>query len=89
MKSYLITYDLLKPGQNYDELYEAIKKLGNWWHCLQSVWIIKTDSTAIQIRDALQSYCDSNDKLLVVRLSGEGAWTGFDSTCSSWLKTNL
>ena len=29
MDVYLISYDLHKPGQDYSELYEAIKKLGN------------------------------------------------------------
>ena len=91
MKSYLITYDLIKPGQNYNELYEAIKKLcsGSAWHCLDSVWIVKTNLTAAQICDILKLHIDSNDKLLVVGLSGEGAWIGFDDKCSSWLKINL
>lgn len=89
MKTYLIGYDLNKTGQDYQTLIEEIKKLGLWWHCLDSTFIIKNDSTASDIRDYLKKYIDSNDELLVVRLSGEGAWTGFDQVCSEWLKTNL
>jgi hypothetical protein len=89
MKTYLVGYDLDKPGQDYNDLIKAIKALGSWWHCLDSTWIIKTDWSAIQIRDNLQKHIDSNDKLLVVLLSGEGAWVGFDSQCSNWLKDNL
>lgn len=89
MNSYLITYDLNKPGQNYNDLYEAIKKIGLWWHCLDSTWIVKSDKTAVQIRDSITPHIDSNDSLLVAHLSGEGAWIGFSDQCSSWLKNNL
>lgn len=89
MKSYLIGYDLNKSGQDYSTLIEQIKKLGNWWHCLDSTWIIKSNSTAKDIRNHLKKYIDGNDELLVARLSGEAAWTGFDDNCSKWLKENL
>jgi hypothetical protein len=90
MKTYLIGYDLDKPGQNYEVLFAAIKALtASWWHCLDSTWIIKSDSTAVAIRDLLIPHIDKNDKLLVVQLSGEGAWVGFENECSLWLKNNL
>jgi hypothetical protein len=90
MKSYLIGYDLNKPGKDYADLFSAIKKIaGTWWHCLDSTWIIKSDSSAAAIRDALMPHIDKNDELLVVQLVGEGAWVGFDDQCSSWLKEQL
>lgn len=90
MATYLIGYDLNRPGQNYPELIEAIKNIGtNWWHCLDSTWIVKHPGSAETIRDALKPHIDSNDELLVVLLSGEGAWAGFDEQCSLWIKNNL
>lgn len=89
MNSYLIGYDLDKPGQDYKDLFEAIKALGSWWHCLDSTWIIKSNLSAETIRNSLMKVMDDNDKLLVARLSGEAAWFGFDKQCSDWLKTNL
>lgn len=88
-KSYLIGYDLNKSGQNYTTLIENIKALGLWWHCLDSTFIVKFSLTAVAIRDHLKKYIDSNDELLVVSLTGEGAWAGFDDTCSKWLRENL
>lgn len=88
-KTYLIGYDLNKSGQDYKTLIEEIKKLGDWWHCLDSTLIIKSTSSASIIRDHLKKFIDSNDSLLVVCLSGEGAWTGFSEQCSTWLKNNL
>lgn len=89
MKSYLITYDLIKR-KNYPELYEALKKFKTYWHCLDSVWIVKSDSTASEIRDYLLPHIDNDDKLIVVGLTGEGSWTqSFSEECQSWLRNNL
>lgn len=88
-KTYLIGYDLNKSGQDYSTLIEKIKELGDWWHCLDSTFIIKSTSTSISIRDHLKNFIDVNDELLVVGLNGEAAWYGFNSECSNWLKNNL
>lgn len=91
MRTYLIGYDLNKPRQHndYKDLIAKIKVLGTWWHCLDSTWIIKSNSSAEAIRNQLKPFIDSTDELLVVGLTGEGAWTGFDQQCSSWLRDNL
>jgi hypothetical protein len=88
--TYLIGYDLNRPGQSYPELLEAIKGLTDtWWHHLDSTWIIKHDGPATVIRDILRPHIDANDELLVVKLTGEGAWAGFKEQGSAWLKNNL
>lgn len=89
MKSYVISYDLNKPGQDYAKLYEAIKSYGTWWRNLESTWIIKSNSIASQIRDYLKQFIDKNDKLLVVTLTGEGAWSGINANGSTWLTKYL
>lgn len=91
MKTYLIGYDLNRPRGNddYKDLIDAIKDLDNWWNCLDSTWIVRSEMTAVQIRNTLQRYIDSGDELLVVHLSGEGAWIGFKGRCSTWLTDNL
>ena len=89
MASVLITDYLITPGKKYAELHEAIKALGSWWHCVESTWIIKSDLSLVQIRDALKRHVDSNDKLLVLGRSGAGAWVGLDKNCSDWLTSNL
>ncbi len=90
MKTYIIGYDLNKAGQNYDELINKIKSTFNlWWHHLDSTWIVKSNLTAVQIRDTLKQFIDSNDELLVASLSGESAWTGFNEKGSQWLRDNI
>lgn len=85
-----ICYDLNRPGQNYAGLIDAIKKLSsNWWHCLDSTWLVRTSLTTEQVRDKLSPHMDKNDELLVMACGAPAAWCGFDSQCSSWLKANL
>jgi hypothetical protein len=89
MATYIISYDLNSPGQNYSDLYAKIKSYGGWWHHLDSTWLVVSNSTAAEIRDGLKSVMDSNDKLLVIKTCGVGSWFGFNSKGSSWLKDNI
>ena len=90
MKIYLIGYDLDKPGQNYTNLIAAIEKaFDTRWHCLDSTWLVKSDYTAVQIRDYLQTHIDASDKLLVATVTKDAAWFGFNKACSDWLIANL
>jgi Zn-finger protein len=85
----MISYDLIKR-KDYPELHKAIRAYGPIWHCLDSTWIIKTDQTATQIRDALIKHIDSDDKLIVNLLQREAAWTtSFSKECQDWLRNNL
>jgi hypothetical protein len=73
-KTYLISYDLDKPGQNYDGLIGRLRALGAV-KVLYSEWIFATTASAVAIRDDLRRFVDANDMLLVVGLTGEAAWT--------------
>ena len=70
MKTFLVGYDLDKPGQNYTRLTTRLEQLGAF-RVLMSEWALKSAATAIQIRDDLKSYIDSNDRLLVTEV---GDW---------------
>lgn len=88
-KTYIIGYDLMRPGQSYDSLFEAIKSYRTHWHMLDSTWLIRTARSAAEVRDHLMQHIDGNDKLIVARLSGEAAWYGFSDDGSNWLKQQL
>ena len=55
MAIHVVGYDLHpKQGETYGELIEAIKKVGSdWWHCLDSTWLVVSVKTSVQIRDEL------------------------------------
>lgn len=89
MSCKLVSYDLDKPNREYEDLYEAIKDLGSWWWCLESVWIVDTTKSTSEIRDELKSYIDSGDSIAVFRLSGSWASRGLSDECSDWLHDHL
>lgn len=90
MKSYLVTYDLTRPGTNYSDLIEYLKSFPKWCHAEKSVWVVKTDLACTTLRDKLWTYMDGNDKLLVVDVTGDtAAWHGLPQEISNWLKQNL
>ena len=74
MKPYLISYDLIAPHKEYPPLLDALKKMGAA-KVLLSEWLVRSDLSAKDIRDMLKKTIDANDKLLVVALTGEAAWT--------------
>src|SRR5690606_16815818 len=57
---YAINYDLKRPGQNYDKLYDAIKSCGEWWHYLGSTWLVDTPLSATAIWERLAPHVDKN-----------------------------
>lgn len=87
-KSYVVTYDLCEPGQNYEGLIEAIKTY-NWCKIAKSAWIITSIKSSVDIRDHLEAKIDKNDKLFVGQLSGNAAWYGESSDVSQWIQDNL
>lgn len=89
MPVYSINYDLHDPGQDYEEMHEAIKEFGAWWHHLESTWLVDTSSSASNIRDELKQYLDSNDELLVTRLSGSWSSWGINDSGNEWLHDHL
>lgn len=89
MSTFLVSYDLRKPGRDYSSLYAAIKSYPRWAHPLESVWVIVTDETAFSVRDHLRQKIDANDGLLVVKSAGVGAWSGLSQKLTDWLKQHL
>lgn len=70
---YAISYDLNQPGQNYDELHEAIKSCGPWWHYLDSTWLVDTNLTAQAVWNKLSPHTDKNDNILIIGVSRDYA----------------
>ena len=90
MATYMIGYDLVKKEEHdYTNLIAEIEKFSPRWHCLDSTWIIKTNLTAVQVRDRLWAHMHSDDRLLVATISDPAASKGFSKECAEWLDSNL
>ena len=75
MDTLVITYDLLRQGQDYNTLITELRRLGGK-RPLMSVWTLQSSSSASAIRDHLQNFVDANDRVFV-------------GTTSSWAWTNV
>lgn len=85
MTTFMISYDLRTPGRDYASLTEHLKSWGDWWHNLGSTWFIKSTATAGKVRDERLAHMDSNDRIVVVKASAPGEWSGFTSSANDWL----
>ncbi len=68
----IINYALNNGLKDYNPLFNAIKGCGEWWHFMESTWIVNTVYSADVVGKHLQKYIDTNtDHLLVMRLQRE------------------
>lgn len=85
---YSISYDLNRPGQNYDDLYDTIKSASGWVHPMDSLWFISTYDTIGTWSDKLMSVIDKNDRLFIVDITGQSRQGWMDKKIWEWLSSN-
>ncbi len=87
MNKLLISYDLITPGKYYNPIIEYIKSFPRYAKPLESLWIVKTNRDCKSVRDDLSNLVDSNDKILVVDITGcAAAW--YNIPKENWIKNN-
>ena len=67
----LISYDLRSPNGDYESLFTAISALGPSLRCLDSVWLIQTNTTVTAVQAELLKHTQSSDSLFVVDITGK------------------
>lgn len=88
MKCYIITYDLRKPGRNYQPLYDAIKSFGTWGKINESTWAIVSGLSSSQIYEFLSNFIDINDSIFIIKSGGDATWLNVNAN-NEWLKKHL
>lgn len=88
MPTYIVTYDLMKQGQNYDCIIKMLDAYPRRFHMQQSVWIVVTDQTCVQLQASLATCLDQNDKLFVGQISA-AAWKSMGTEIDGWLVANI
>lgn len=88
-RAYIVTYDLINTGKNYEGLIHKIKEYGVWARLGGSSYVIVTEQTAVEIRSFLSEVIDSDDKLFIGVLNAPAAWTGMPENVSNWLRNKL
>jgi hypothetical protein len=67
MSLYFVSYDLRKPGRNYEGLYDFLKTLGAK-KIVESTYCFNSTDTAINLRDRFKEHIDSNDAAMVSQI---------------------
>jgi len=88
----LITYELAGTGRtpaDHARLRQLIGASGPWAQLTEHAYVVQTDETAEQVRDALLvALEDAEDRLFVGALADTAAW--HNVICpSTWLKGHL
>jgi hypothetical protein len=68
---YFVTYDLNNPGQNYENVIQAIKdaSTGVWCSYWKSSFLIKSNYTsADSVQAKITPYLDTDDKCIVIEV---------------------
>jgi hypothetical protein len=72
-----IAYDLMSPGQNYDQVRDAIRGLGKWHQFQFSLFYVSTNFTPQQAYARVIQEMDTNDRLAVIN-AASGVVSGWD-----------
>ena len=73
---YLISYDLMAPGKDYQPLWNALYALGAV-RCLQSQWFVRrTQTTPMALAEYCVKFMDDNDRIFVTEVPSNHAYRG-------------
>jgi|APMI01.1.fsa_nt_gi hypothetical protein len=87
-KVFCVSYDLKQPGRDYSPLIDALKESSQWWHYLDSTWLIKTTETSDQVWARLSSKVDKNDFMLIIEVrNNSNGWLPKEAW--DWIRTNV
>lgn len=68
----IITFAHNNPQKDYTPFFQTIKSNSlQWWHFMESTWIVNTNSSADQLARSLFPHMETTDYLLVARLQRE------------------
>ena len=88
MSTYIITYDLNKPGQDYSSILKKIKDL-DYIMLSKSSYVVKTNLSASELWDRyFEPHVDKNDSFVILAASFPIAGR-CDNSISQWLNKNL
>lgn len=86
---YIVSYDLVEPGQQYKDLINLIKQEKAWARLGGSAYLVESTLSAVELRDRYKGVLDGNDKLYVGQATTPAAWYGLSDQVSEWIKNNL
>lgn len=87
MTTFMVSYDLKKPGKDYPKLWEELERL-KAHRTLESFWLVSASNTAKEVHDHLKGFVDQNDSMWVLELTKSHHFSNARAGTNDWLKTN-
>lgn len=86
--AYLVSYDLRRPVEQYQPLFNELKNSHRWWHYLTSTWIVLRYETLAELGPKLRPLIFQDDRLLILPAKGPAeGWLAEDAW--KWIGTNV
>lgn len=73
MALYLVSYDLNEHDRDYPKVTRILEAMGAV-KCLYSEWLVRSNGTALEVANRIETALDSNDGLLVIQIEASSAW---------------
>ena len=86
---YFVTYDLTKSDHEYGELYEELKRSGNWWHYLDSTWLVATPESIDELYQRIRAKIDDNDNLLIFDITNKTYQGWLPKKAWEWIRNHI
>jgi hypothetical protein len=89
MAHFAVSYDLHNQ-RTYTPVWNLLRSWGAV-RLLESLWLVTLNSTAGQVRDALQRAADADDSVAVIELKTGSDWACVRAKSAGieWLRTNI
>ncbi len=87
MTDYVVSYDLKKPGQNYQPLWDELARLGAH-RTLESLWLLNVKNTSKEIVDHLKKFVDANDAIWALELTSNYYYANAKAGTNDWINKN-
>lgn len=84
----IVTYELMEPSGNREDIIKAIKECGSWARLGADAYLMSTTDTPEQLRDKLTVALRPGDKLYVGTARAPAAWRGMSEAVTNWIQAN-
>jgi hypothetical protein len=86
MKIFIITFELVNPGHNYEKVVQKIKVNSLWARLTSFSYLVVLNATPTQIRDNILSSMQPGDRLFVSACPVPAAWNGLPNDVAKWIQ---
>jgi len=70
-KVLIITYELNNKTKDYTKFYETLKTSSDWWHYMETCWLLKTDESPQIWFERIKPYIDTEtDYVFITEYTG-------------------